>query len=91
MSTSLGWHGKQVRHLDGRIGTIEREVLGFCHVGLHIVATNGDTAVVQLNTDGPDSGDVGWMWCWRDAKGGEPAQWDSLGDHNPPACTSKSS
>ncbi len=79
----LGWRGKRVKHDDGRTGVIRSEHSGFCHVALAITVDGADAMHrVQLNTNGPDTGETGWMWCWRAAEDGEPDQWGYLGDHN---------
>jgi hypothetical protein len=80
---NLGWRGKRVKHDDGRTGEIRGEYAGFCHVALEIaVDGSAATARVQLNTNGPDTGEAGWMWCWHEAEGGGKAEWAYLGDHN---------
>ena len=80
MSRGMGWTGKRVKHVDGREGSIKREAPGFCHVGLFIVDNVGGTAFVQLNTNGPDTGETGWSWML--AHEGDPERWGWLGDHN---------
>tara|TARA_R110000782_G_C14538090_1_gene383381 strand:- start:232 stop:513 length:282 start_codon:yes stop_codon:yes gene_type:complete len=80
MSDELGWRGKRVKHVDGREGKIRREFPGFCHVGLFIIDDDGGTAFVELNSNGPDTGESGWSWMM--AHDGEPDRWAWLGDHN---------
>lgn len=79
--SSLGWVGKQVRHRDGRTGSITGEFVGFGFAGLtiSIADTDSPTAYVQLNTSGPDTGEAGWEWWCPNFEGG--AQYISLGDH----------
>lgn len=79
---SMGWVGKRVKHVDGREGVIRSESPGFCHAMLFIVDDDGATDMVQLNSNGPDTGSAGWSWCWRAAADGEPEKWGWLGDHN---------
>ena len=38
------------------------------------------TAFVQLNSNGPDTGETGWSW--KLAHEGDPERWGWLGDHN---------
>lgn len=79
----MSWKNMRVRHEDGRSGVISCDAPGFMHRGLHIKCQDGSTGCVQLNSDGPDSGDKGWEWfCegFDPALGG--AQWIALGDHN---------
>lgn len=74
------WTGTMVRHLDGRSGKISDDWPGFLHVGLKIAVDGGGEAFVQLNSNGPDTGEKGWAWlCTTFTKG--PA-WLPLGDHN---------
>ncbi len=80
MNSKMGWAGKRVKHADGREGKIKREAPGFCHVGLFIIDTDGGTAYVQLNSNGPDSGETGWSWMF--AHQSDPECWGRLGDHN---------
>jgi hypothetical protein len=70
MKDSLGWKGKTVRHKDGRTGCITGEYLGFCHVGLTIAVAEAKDSYVQLNTNGPDTGDAGWEWWCHNFSGG---------------------
>lgn len=79
--SNQGWVGKTVRNADGREGRITAEWVGFCHTGLKIQVEGGGEAIVQLNTDGPDSGDAGWSW-WHEGDGGS---WYRLDDGEPPA------
>lgn len=79
MST-LGWRGKTVRNADGRQGKITGEYTGFCHASLTITVTDGEAATVQLNSNGPDTGETGWEW-WCEEFSGGPC-WLPLGDHN---------
>lgn len=85
MSDDMGLAGKRVKHVDGREGTIKWEAPGFCHVGLFIIDTDGGTAFVQLNTNGPDTGEAGWSWML--AHDGDPERWGWLGDLNDATAT----
>lgn len=78
--SDIGWKGKLVRHADGRTGHISGEYVGFCHIDLTIVTDEGDDGHVQLNINGPDSGETGWEWWCEDFTGG--ARYLPLGDHN---------
>lgn len=78
--SSLGWRGKQVRHLDGRLGVISKEFIGHGHVSLHIEANNGSEAVVILDARSSDSGANGWAWLCENFSAGP--HWLPLGDHN---------
>jgi len=82
MTNDMGWAGKRVKHVDGREGVIRSGSPGFCFVMLFIIDNDGTTDMVQLNTNGPDTGSTGWSWCYRDEQDGEPEQWGWLGDHN---------
>lgn len=81
--SELGWVGKKMRHRDGRTGEIRKENVGFSFAALFIDVDGGGEAMVQLNTTGPDSGEVGWEWFCENFSGG--ACWLTLGDHNPDA------
>lgn len=81
---SGGWKNIQVRHQDGRTGVIKIDSPGFCHRGLFIECDDGSKGYVQLNSNGKDSGDVGWEWLCA-GTGGDPSfrsRWAFLGDHN---------
>ncbi|MBA9859434.1 hypothetical protein [Ralstonia insidiosa] len=81
MSENLGWKGKRVKHADGRSGVIRSESRGFCFVGLTIAIDGSDaTEWLQLNSNGQDTGALGWSWdaSFDDA----PENWLPLGDHN---------
>lgn len=83
-NSSAGWFNKQMRHDDGRRGIITSEFVGFMHVALTItIEGTAETEYLQLNSDGKDSGALGWNW--RYSREGEPEAWAHLGDHNPPA------
>ena len=75
-----GWKGTRVRNVDGRTGVVRDTYSGFLHVGLHLSVNDGERAYVQLNSDGPDSGETGWQWFCETFDGG-PA-WLPLGDHS---------
>ena len=63
MGDSGLWTGTRVRHRDGRTGVIDQDYVGFAHRVLRIVdAAGAPIASVQLNVDGPHSGDSGWEW-----------------------------
>ncbi len=83
------WTGVKVRNEDGRTGTITGDYagdyVGFCHRSLTITVDGGGKDYVQLNTDGPDSGAVGWEW-FSEGFSSEPT-WLPLGDHNPTQAT----
>lgn len=77
-----GWRGKRVKHVDGRTGAVRREYVGYRFVSLTIRVDGTDAEeTIQLNSDGPDSGALGWSWMY--ARDGEPDKWALLGDHNP--------
>lgn len=78
----MSWKGKKMRNADGRTGTIVTDFEGYMHRGLFIKCEDGSKAHVQLNVDGPDTGETGWEWYCEDLSGG-PA-WLQLGDHNKP-------
>ena len=59
------WKGIKVKHQDGREGVIASDYAGFMHRGLQINVVGGEDAYVQLNSDGPDSGEAGWSWGVR--------------------------
>lgn len=73
------WTGVKVRHADGRSGFIESDWEGFLHRGLKIAIEGGGEAFVQLNSNGPDTGESGWSWWCENFSGG--ARWLALGDH----------
>jgi len=75
-----GWKGKRVVNADGREGLIFGEHEGFCHVALVIHVEGGNDAHIQLNSDGKDSGEMGWRWLCENFSDGP--SWLSLGDHN---------
>ena len=56
------WKGIKVKHQDGREGVIASDYAGFMHRALHINVVGAEDAYVQLNSDGPDSGEAGWSW-----------------------------
>lgn len=56
------WDGTPVRHEDGRTGTLRQSLTGWCFVFLTIWHEGERIGCVQLNTDGPDSGDDGWSF-----------------------------
>lgn len=76
-----GWKGKQVRHLDGRLGEITKEDPWFAGCDLHITVEGGGTAIVKLNATQKDGGELGWSWWCPEFSSG-PC-WLPLGDHNP--------
>lgn len=76
---SSGWEGMHVMHPDGRMGIIVGEYIGFCHRILDIRVDGGGSAVIQLNADGPDTGESGWMWRCEKYDGGP--RWLQLGAH----------
>lgn len=77
--SDMGWKGLRVRHTDGRIGRIVSEYVGFCHCALMIESDDGaNGGRVQLNTNGPDTGDRGWQWFCENYDGG--ARWLPLGE-----------
>jgi hypothetical protein len=80
--SELGWQGTKVRHADGRTGVIASDYVGFCHAGLSIRVDGGGEAFIQLNTNGPDTGEAGWEWWCENFDGG--ARWLTLGDHAAP-------
>lgn len=53
------WKGTKVKHADGRQGGIKDDWSGFLHRGLKIDVDGGTEAFVQLNSNGPDTGEVG--------------------------------
>ena len=67
------WKGIKVKHQDGREGVIASDYAGFMHRALQINVVGGEDAYVQLNTDGPDSGEAGWSWWCENFSGG--ARW----------------
>lgn len=71
------WIDLPTRHTDGRTGHIVEEFIGFGYRSLKILAKDGSTAVVQLNVNGPDSGEAGWSWCYVGPTGRET--WYPLG------------
>jgi hypothetical protein len=74
----FGWEGKKVRNVDGRTGTIVREVgLEFC--SLAIRCDDGSVDLVVLNCLGADYGSPGWKW-WCPTFVGGPA-WVPLGEN----------
>lgn len=76
------WRGVKMKHLDGRTGVITSDSVGFCHRSLTIrVDGQEKTEYLQLNSDGTDSGALGWQWLR--SREGEPEAWALLGDHNP--------
>lgn len=75
----MSWNGKKVRHTDGRSGKL-RESAGFLHLSLEIRCDGGGCAYVQLNANGPDTGEQGWQWLCENFLDG-PA-WLPLGDHS---------
>ena len=77
----LGWVGKQVRHVDGRTGTIRREIgRDFCE--LRIWCDDGTVDIVTLNAYGEDYGASGWRWWCPEFDMG--AAWLPLGDNGGP-------
>lgn len=78
--SGMGWKGTTVRNVDGRTGRISGEYVGFGHVSLRISDDAGSDAHVQLNTDGADSGSIGWLWLCEKFDGGP--KWLPLGDHS---------
>ena len=73
------WKGITVKHQDGREGVIASDYAGFMHRALQINVVGAEDAYVQLNSDGPDSGEAGWSWWCENFSGG--ARWLALGDH----------
>ncbi len=75
-----GWKGIQARNIDGRSGVIHGHV-GFMHTALTIYSEGEAIGRVQLNADGPDTGDTGWQWlCTNWCRDGKA--WLPLGDHS---------
>ena len=62
MVSRLNWVGKSVRHTDGRHGKVSREYVGFMHIVLTFRLTDGSEVLIELNTDGTNSGAAGWSW-----------------------------
>jgi hypothetical protein len=75
----MSWTGKIARNKDGREGRIA-EYVGFLHIALSIRCKEGGNGHVQLNSNGPDTGDTGWQWYCENFLDG-PA-WLPLGDHS---------
>lgn len=83
-TTSHGWRGLKMRHLDGRTGVIIQE-RGDVSLKI-IIQVDGDavptvTETIVLNADCRDSGATGWECCYPQEDGKE--LWGLLGDHNP--------
>ena len=78
MTTS--WRGIRVRNIDGRTGVIVSDHPEHLRRTLTIECVDGGESVVQLNSQAPDSGELGWRWfCLTfGAYGG----WLCLGHHN---------
>lgn len=76
----MSWEGTKVQNKDGRNGVITSDYEGFLHRSLCIELEGGGEAFVQLNSNGPDTGEVGWSWWCENFSGG--ARWLPLGDHN---------
>lgn len=75
-----GWSGIQARNVDGRSGVITGYV-GFMHTSLSIRSDGKVIGHVQLNADGPDTGETGWQWFCTNWCGSREA-WLPLGDHS---------
>ena len=71
------WKGIKVKNVDGRTGVIAADYSGFLHRVLTIRVDGGGEGRVQLNSDGPDTGEAGWSW-WCEFDGG--ARWLTLSD-----------
>lgn len=78
--TEFGWKGNRVRDIDGRTGVICDEWAGFMHLAIQIRCADGATDIVQLNSNGADSGATGWQWLCLNFNGGP--HWLPLGDHS---------
>lgn len=74
---SWNWRGIKVKHEDGRKGVVDAVDKYDDTTALTIAVTGGQSAEVQLNLDGPDTGEAGWLWF--DDKAAEPNQWRPLG------------
>lgn len=77
--SDLGWKVTKVRHTDGRTGIIVSDYAGFLHAALMIRVDGGGESFVQLNTNGPDTGEAGWQWWCENFDGG--AKCLQLSDH----------
>lgn len=75
------WHGIKVQHIDGRQGFIGSDYEGFLHRSLRIDIEDGGEAFIQLNSNGPDTGEAGWSWWCENVSGG--ARWLPLGTPHP--------
>jgi len=73
------WVGVKVGHTDGRHGVIADDYEGFLHRVLRIDVEGGGDAYVQLNSNGPDTGESGWAWWCENFSGG--ARWLPLGEN----------
>lgn len=77
----MNWIGKTVKNSDGRTGSIIGEYEGYLHRVLTIkVDKFDDEEFVQLNSNGKDSGSIGWKWMYSSASKTEA--WGTLGDHS---------
>lgn len=76
----MGWRGIVVKHRSGLTGVVSESWSGFLHVGLKIQADDGQEHFVQLNSNGPDTGEQGWLWLMDPAKPHEPDSWGVLSD-----------
>ena len=80
-----GWQGLKVQHVDGRSGAIASDFEGFLHRAVTIKVNGGPDAYVQLNSNGPDTGEAGWSWWCENFSGG--ARWLPLGAPHPTQLT----
>lgn len=77
--SGYSWRGTKVKHEDGREGSIVSDYEGFLHRVLTIDVVGGGESFVQLNSNGPDTGEAGWSWWCEEFS--EGARWLKLGDH----------
>lgn len=75
----MSWQGIKVRHTNGRTGTIRSDYSGFLHRVLSINVDGGGEDSIQLNSNGPDTGSIGWEWHCENFSDGP--KWLALGDH----------
>lgn len=77
-----GWKGIQVKHTDGRTGTIIYEGANFGGIAVQIKANDGSEAWIGLSATFGDKGDSGWSWLCKDFNGanGKEDRWLELGN-----------
>ena len=76
----MSWKGVEVRRQDGLEGKVVDAWDGFLHQGLKIRASDGSEHFVQLNANGRDTGEQGWLWLHDKTAAADHASWGVLSD-----------